>query len=498
MKKKKYRIFHILVLFLIAVIFSTYHYLSNSFSKINCNELLFTAKYGSGGADNSIFLLSVLRVLPILILIFLVLFALFYDITFGKKKVIIKEHQLYPISLFSNHKKILTSLLFLISFFLILNCIGFFDYISNLTKSSSIIEENYVDPKDVKIEFSEKRNLVFILVESLETTMFTKDQGGYWDYELIPELYDLLEDKDSVVFYDKNKAQTINMIEGSSWTTASIVSNLSGTPLKVNFKNKIYDSNSFMNGTYALGDLLKENGYHNELISAARTSFGGLKEYFSSHGDYSIIDESSLADYNLTISKKDYGKWGFNDHYLFETAKKRIDILAKKDKPFNMQLVTIDTHFIDGFVGDYSVDKYKRQYENAYATESKLIYDFVNWLKSKDYYKNTTIVIAGDHLTMQNDFFKGKNVKDRYVYNCFINPRNKPVKSSGRSITSLDNYPTMVYAIGGNIKGDRLGLGTNLFSSNKSLPEKYGIDKFSKEIKKSSTFYNNKILSGEE
>ena len=36
---------------------------------------------------------------------------------------------------------------------------------------------------------------------------------------------------------------------------------------------------------------------------------------------------------------------------------------------------------------------------------------------------------------------------------------------------SNDTYPTVVSALGGNIKGDRLGLGVNLFSSEKTLAE---------------------------
>lgn len=495
METKKYKTSHIVFLIIIAILFATFIYLKKNFTIINFSEIVFALKYSNKGTDSNIFISSILSIFPVAFLIFLILFILFYDITFGKKKIIIKDNrQIYPFRLFYNHKKMFTWILLLISIFSILYSIGLHDYLISSFSSSSIIEDDYVNPKDVKVTFKEKRNLVFILVESLETSMFTKDQGGYFDYELMPELYDLLNDEDSVVFYDKNKAQTINMIEGASWTTASIVSNLSGVPLKANFSNTIYDSSGFMKDTYALGDLLKDNGYNNEVISGATTSFGGLKEYFSTHGSYSIIDEDSLDEFNLKMEKTDIGKWGFNDHYLFETAKKRLDILSKENKPFNLQLVTIDTHFIDGFVGDYSITKYNSQYANAYATESKLIYDFVSWIKTQDYYKDTTIVVAGDHLTMQSSFFEDKHMNNRYVYGCIINPRDKNVKENGRVITALDSYPTIVYALGGDIKGNRLGLGVNLFSNESTLAEKYGFEKFNNELKKNSDFYNNTIV----
>ncbi len=493
MKKKMSKRIYVFFLCLIAILISLAKYFKYDFTT-NFDQIIYALKYGSGNADNSIYLAITLDLLPLIILIFIILYILFFDITFNKKKLIIKKKQVYPIKVLTSHPKLFTCILLIVPIILIASDIGLFDYIYNANKDSNLIEKNYVDPKKENIDFKEKRNLVFILVESLETTMFTKDQNGSWDYELIPEMYNLLNDEDSVVFYNNNKTETINMVEGSSWTTASVVSNLSGLPLKANLKNNIYDANGFMNKTYALGDLLKDNGYHNEVISGARASFGGIKEYFTSHGNYSIIDENSLKNYNLAMTKNDIGNWGFNDKYLFEVAKKRIDILAKKNEPFNIQLITIDTHFIDGFVGNYSVKKYNTRPENAFATESKLIYDFVEWIKSKDYYKNTTIVISGDHLIMQKSILKDKKVKKRYVYNCFINPRTKIAKNKKRIITSLDNYPTIVYAIGGDIKRDKLGLGTNLFSDQKTLAEKYGIEKFSTELKQHSDYYNNKIL----
>ena len=91
-------------------------------------------------------------------------------------------------------------------------------------------------------------------------------------------------------------------------------------------------------------------------------------------------------------------------------------------------------------------------------------------------------------------FFEDKHMNNRYVYGCIINPRDKNVKENGRVITALDSYPTIVYALGGDIKGNRLGLGVNLFSNESTLAEKYGFEKFNNELKKNSDFYNNTIV----
>ena len=205
----------------------------------------------------------------------------------------------------------------------------------------------------------------------------------------------LLKEKDSIVFHDKNLAQQMSMIEGASWTTASVVTNNTGIPFKIPIGSNDYHSKNFMNGSYALGDMLKDNGYHNEVISGATTSFGGIKEFYTRHGKYDIIDSDSLSEYGFKMKEKDKGAWGFNDKYMFDIAKKRLKKISKSSQPFNLQIISIDNHFPDGFVGDYTLNKYKTQYENVYATDSKLIYDFVSWIKKQDFYKDTTILVVG-------------------------------------------------------------------------------------------------------
>ena len=53
---------------------------------------------------------------------------------------------------------------------------------------------------------------------------------------------------------------------------------------------------------------------------------------------------------------------------------------------------------------------------------SKQVTEFVSWIQQQDFYENTTIVISGDHLTMDSDFCE--NIDPDYtrtVYNVIIN-----------------------------------------------------------------------------
>ena len=81
------------------------------------------------------------------------------------------------------------------------------------------------------------------------------------------------------------------------------------------------------------------------------------------------------------------------------------------------------------------------------------------------------------------------------MFNCIINSDVKDENSSKRISTPLDYYPTIIRAIGGNIEKERLGLGVNLFSKEKTLSEKYGFKYVTQELDKNSHFYNDKILN---
>ena len=55
-------------------------------------------------------------------------------------------------------------------------------------------------------------------------------------------------------------------------------------------------------------------------------------------------------------------------------------------------------------------------------------------------------------------------------------------------------FPTTLAALGVEIQGDRLGLGVNLYSKNKTLCEKYGLEKFNNELDSRSLFYYRRFI----
>ena len=94
---------------------------------------------------------------------------------------------------------------------------------------------------------------------------------------------------------------------------------------------------------------------------------------------------------------------------------------------------------------------------------------------------------------MQSSYYNTTDSGERSVYNVIINSKKQNVNSKNRIVTNYDMYPTVLSGLGADIKGNRIGFGTNLFSKEKTIPEIIGVDTFNKEKNKSSDYYEKYI-----
>ena len=390
-------------------------------------------------------------------------------------------------------KVILISILLYNSYYSI-NRFGVFDYVKEQIIVSKFIEENYVDPRDVNITApEEKRNLIYLYVESLESTFFSKKLGGGFDYNYLSGLTPLT--KENTNFSNTDNFGGAMQVDKLGYTAAGIVAQTSGIPTKIStyaINSEFFDS--FLPGDYALAEILKEDGYNQMFMMGSYKGFANRDQYLEEHGDYDIYDYETAIE-KEKIDDDYYVWWGFEDSKLFEYAKEEITKLSKEDKPFNFALLTTDTHAIDGYLEPYCPIKYDDQLSNVISCNASDVAKLVYWIQDQDFYDNTTIVIAGDHLHMNSDYFESIDEDyKRTVYNLFINSAVPEQNSKNRKFTTMDLFPTTLASLGYTIEGDRLALGTNLYSGKKTLVEKYGIKKINNEFEKKSEFYNKKII----
>lgn len=369
--------------------------------------------------------------------------------------------------------------------------LGIGNYLKNRNTESNFIEEEYVDPMDVAVVFPEqKRNLIYIFLESMETTYSDVDDGGAFDENVIPELTEIAQTNEDFSGIDP-KLNGGYSLEGTTWTMGAMFAQTSGLPLNLSISaNDMDTQDSFFPGITTLGDILSDAGYTQTLLIGSEAQFGGRKLYFQEHGNYEMEDYNYAIENGLIPS--DYKVWwGYEDQKLFEFAKEKLLQLSQEDAPFNLTMLTVDTHFEDGYVCEQCPTEYDTQYSNVMACSSRQVGEFLKWIQQQDFYENTTIVISGDHPTMDSDYcaeIDQEGNYDRRVFTAYINAAAYAQDQQERTYSTFDNFPTTLAALGVQIDGDRLGLGTNLFSGKQTLLEEFGKSKVNAELKKKSEF----------
>lgn len=236
-----------------------------------------------------------------------------------------------------------------------------------------------------------------------------------------------------------------------------------------------------------MNDILENAGYRQSLMIGSDATFGGRRLYFEEHGNCEMYDYK-YAQETAWIPEDYKVWWGYEDKKLFEFAKEKLSEIAEEEEPFNFTLLTVDTHFEDGYLCDICRNTFKGdQYANVLACSSRQVDEFVNWIQKQKFYENTTIVLVGDHPTMDSDFCE--DIDENYVrkvYTSYINPAAEPEIDKERYYTTFDMLPTTLAALGVEIEGERLGLGTNLFSGKQTLTERFGSETVKNELKRKS------------
>lgn len=351
--------------------------------------------------------------------------------------------------------------------------------------SSDFIDTHYTDPADVRLEFPEKkRNVIYIYLESMEMTYADKKNGGDFPKNVIPELTALAEENEDFSG-DSTQLNGGISLEDTTWTMGAMFGQTSGLPLKIPMgQNQMVYADTFFPGVTTFGDILEKQGYRNVLMLGSDASFGGRRKYFTQHGHYEICDWPWAKKQGLI--PEDYKVWwGYEDQKLFQYARNKLEELARGDQPFNLTLLTVDTHFEDGHLCPLCPRDFgDNRYANIMHCSSRQVLNFVRWVQAQDFYDNTTIIISGDHPTMDTNFCDDVDENyQRKVYTCYINAAVQPEDPDRkRTYSTMDDFPTSLAALGVKIPGNRLGLGTNLFSKEKTLTEQYGASHINREI----------------
>lgn len=354
----------------------------------------------------------------------------------------------------------------------------------------SLSLDYYINPNTATITAPEQpKNLIYLYVESMETTYASVDDGGMQEINYIPKLTQLANE--NISFSDTELLGGAHVPGGASWTMGALFATTTGLPFAFPIDgNSMNQMGTFASGVTALGDLLKDHGYTQKFLCGSDGSFAGRKAYFEQHGNNDVLDYPYAIQQGY-IPSDYYVWWGYEDAKLFDIAKIELMKLSTENQPFNFTMLTVDTHHVDGYICENCKSTYYHQLGNVLECTDNQVYDFILWCQQQEFYENTVIVISGDHYRMDSSLVaEASELRMRRLYNCIINS-TQPTKlgTTNRLFTSLDLFPTTLSAMGFQIEGERLGLGTNLFSDVPTLSEELGIEEFKNGLGKYSDFY---------
>lgn len=499
-RKKNIRLFVIWIIF--AILLVAQEYMLTSFSGITIDQLVFHMNTNLEGSNWSTFLPTILKaLLYILIASVGCIVVIFIKKKFIKKansyrkfelkgKEIIKAYSLQFVTMLSGIIAISILLSSLSSSYYLV------DYLAARRIDTTLYDEYYTEPASTELIFPEKKkNLVYIYMESMEMSLADESSGGGKSTNLIPELTSIALENDCFNG-DTNILNGARPLYNSTWTIAGIVAESSGLPLGINhvLTNRKNSISSFMPGATTLGDILEKEGYHNVFMLGSDAKFGNRNVYFEEHGNYDILDYYWAKNNNKLPSSNYYVWWGYEDKKLFEYAKEELTELANSDEPFALSLLTVDTHFTNGYLCEDCPDTYTSQYSNVIACSSQKVSELVEWIQAQPWGEDTVIVLNGDHLCMDSKYYS--DMPEGYVrktYTAIINSSKKE-PDTVRSYSTMDLFPTTLSAMGVTIVGDRLGLGTDLYSDTPTLLEELGENYLNYELSLNSSFYDENIL----
>ena len=470
-------------LFLADVLIFLAAFLGHTYVQVDFDQLLFQLKTTSTGVHRALLGSAVMQVGVFSLVLYGLEIWLYSSLT-GKHDLFFIKKNILSFSLTA----------FVVSLLICGATVHIFPFVKAEFKESDFIQSHYVKPEENILHFPEKkRNLIYIFLESMESTFTDASAGEMITGCYIPELAALAE-KNTNFSHNEGIGGALSY-PGTTWTAAAMVTQTAGVPVKVSLQADTYGAGDvFLPGVVSIGQILEEQGYNQVLLLGSNAEFHGREVYFTEHGNYEILDTDALKEAKRL--PEDYEAWwGFEDEKLFAYAKEELTRLAEAEEPFNLTMLTADTHFPDGCPCRLCEERYDIPYANVLACSSRQVADFIAWIQEQPFYENTTIVISGDHLTMDGGFMEDIDPDYiRTVYNCVIHAPEKPVREKNRMFGTMDLFPTTLAALGVKIDGEQLGLGTNLFSDRETLTEQYGYTFLAEELQKQSAFYDSEFL----
>ena len=249
-----------------------------------------------------------------------------------------------------------------------------------------------------QINSQQGKNIIVLSLESFEQ--------GFLDFaDITPNLRQL---KQQYTFFPN-----MPMSAGSTWTTASMYTYMTGVPFLIGEHSTSPLKNANTTQLVTLGDVLKQAGYQTRYVMAG-PEFAGIGHTAEVLGMQVISDKTYPGKYPNA-------PFGLYDKDILEIAKLQMQEMKKTDKPFALFISTVSTHAPNGFHDDRMTAVISPKQDNMSFVAASLDYNlgqFIDQLKQQGMLDNTVFYIFPDHLMMGagTETVKKLSEKERKLY----------------------------------------------------------------------------------
>ena len=365
-----------------------------------------------------------------------------------------------------------------IAFFLI--TFSFVTYIGSFF-GPDVFAANYIEPARVKLTATGKpKSLVIIYVESLEGTYQDASRFGH---DLLAPL--------TVLQHRYLSFDTYHQVDGAHWTIAGIVGTQCGIPLKVSLLPSPEDPHqhlkSFLPHATCLGDILRDRGYESVFLNGPSLEFADVGVFLRDHGYSRTYGAKEWAQ--AGENRKRMTEWGLRDDRLLVHAREELTQLVAAGRPFNLTILTVDTHGPDGILSDECRRRAVHNFAGIVSCTADQVAEFINFITAKGWLDRMSIVVQGDHIAMENPIHDLLEASPkRSIFNLIVAAPNE--QRAGDGIDHFDLYPTILELAGIHPDGGRMGLGYCMLKRcNTPLPPAERIQTFKRGLLNRSPVY---------
>lgn len=264
------------------------------------------------------------------------------------------------------------------------------------------ITDNYAKPNPETFGIAKGRNVIYIHLESFQQFLINyklkvtdKETKLPKEYEVTPFLNSLFNSKETFAFDN-----IFHQVKAGKTSDAETLMENSFFGLN---QGSFFVSNGGKNTFQAAPDILGQlGGYTSAVFHGNVGSFWNRNETYKRLGYNYFFDQTY---YN--VDKTNSFQYGLHDKYMFADS---IEYLEHLQQPFYTKFITVSNHYpyvqFEGDEAGFPLAETKDETINGYfATANYLdsaVKEFFDYLKASGVYKNSVIVLYGDHYGISN------------------------------------------------------------------------------------------------